>query len=392
MADASENLACSAVYVRFKRRNGDYSCQLLFGRSKIIPRHMTLPRAELFAALLNATTGHVAYLSLKKLIKNRVHLTDSQITLFWINNDKSQMKQWVRNRVIGINRLTKRENWYYVNSENMTADIGTRKGATLKDVSGNSLWQNGHDWAKLKRDFPIKSVHEIKLNNDNLKLYNDESLVLNDEWISKQLTESSNNYPVINQGVRNRISERYTFSQYVIDLNKFRLRKVVRILALVCPFIRNMKLKAKIDYRASFSLADKLPTQFKSVNDKCLLTQGTDVTNSFPFHCKKGLVIILDDDLLLSALNYFYKKATLEIKHFLPTGAFKSISREKNDILYFTGRILASQEITGKCNFSDVCIDLNMSSLCVPLVDRYSPFAYALVNEVHWYNTKTFWS
>ena len=68
VADASENLACSAVYVKFKRRNRDYSCQLLFGRSKIIPRHMTLPRAELFAALLNVTTGHVAYLSLKKLM------------------------------------------------------------------------------------------------------------------------------------------------------------------------------------------------------------------------------------------------------------------------------------------------------------------------------------
>ena len=92
---------------------------------------MTLPRAELFASLLNATTGHIAYLSLKKLIKNRVHLTDSQITLFWINNSKSQMKQWVRNRVIEINRLTNRENWYYVSSENMT-DIGTRKGKNWK--------------------------------------------------------------------------------------------------------------------------------------------------------------------------------------------------------------------------------------------------------------------
>ena len=90
-----------------------------------------------------------------------------------------------------------------------------------------------------------------------------------------------------------------------------------------------MKLKAKIDYRASFSLADKLLTQFKSVNDKYLLTQGTDVTNSFPFHCKKGLIIILDDDLLLSALNYFYKKATLEIKHFLLTGAFKKYLKGK---------------------------------------------------------------
>ena len=137
------------------------------------------------------------------------------------------MKQWVRNRLIEINRLTNRENWYYVRSENMTADIGTRKGETLEDVSENScvkmatIGQNSK-----KKDFAIKSVHEIKLNNDNLKLYNDESLVLNDEWI-KQLTEYNNNYPVINEGARNRISERHTFSQYVIDPNKFRHRKIV---------------------------------------------------------------------------------------------------------------------------------------------------------------------
>ena len=78
-------------------------------------------------------------------------MTDSQITLFWINNNISQMKQWVRNRVIKINCLTNRENWYYVSSENMTADIGTRKGATMEDVSENSLWQNGHDWAILEK-------------------------------------------------------------------------------------------------------------------------------------------------------------------------------------------------------------------------------------------------
>ena len=61
VADASQNLACSAVYARFKRKSGSYSCQLLFGKSKIIPKDMTIPRAELFAALLNAKTGHVAY-------------------------------------------------------------------------------------------------------------------------------------------------------------------------------------------------------------------------------------------------------------------------------------------------------------------------------------------
>ena len=89
VADVSQNLACSAVHARFKRKCDAYSCQPLFGKSKIIPKDMTIPRAELFAALLNTTIGDVAYLALKRHIKDCVHLTDSQVVLFWISNIKS---------------------------------------------------------------------------------------------------------------------------------------------------------------------------------------------------------------------------------------------------------------------------------------------------------------
>ena len=36
MADSSQNLACAAVYVRFKRKSGEFSCQLIFSRSTAI--------------------------------------------------------------------------------------------------------------------------------------------------------------------------------------------------------------------------------------------------------------------------------------------------------------------------------------------------------------------
>ena len=75
--DASSSLACSAVYVRFKRKSGSYSCQLIFSRSKLVPEGMSLPRAELLAANLNATTGHVVKLALGSLHKECVKLTDS---------------------------------------------------------------------------------------------------------------------------------------------------------------------------------------------------------------------------------------------------------------------------------------------------------------------------
>ena len=44
-------------FVRFKRKNGDYSCQLIFSRTKIV-HDITVPRAELVAAVLNCSVGH----------------------------------------------------------------------------------------------------------------------------------------------------------------------------------------------------------------------------------------------------------------------------------------------------------------------------------------------
>ena len=106
---------------------------------------MSVPRAELFAAVLNASTSHVVNLALDKYVKNRVSLTDSQNVLYWINNPQLQLKQWVRNRVIEINRLTQKQNWFYVESRNMTADVGTRRGVKLSDILKNSTWVKGEN-------------------------------------------------------------------------------------------------------------------------------------------------------------------------------------------------------------------------------------------------------
>ena len=146
ISDSSLHLACSVVHARFKWKMVLYSCQLVFARSKVVPKGMSVPRSELFAAALNASTGHVVNLALGEFIKNSVSLTDSQIVLFWINNFKLQLKQWVRNRIVEIHRLTKPENWYYIDSKNNIADLGTKKGSKLSDVLDNSVWVNGHKW------------------------------------------------------------------------------------------------------------------------------------------------------------------------------------------------------------------------------------------------------
>ncbi|MEM7375585.1 MAG: hypothetical protein AAF587_43730 [Bacteroidota bacterium] len=94
--DASKSLVCVAIYARFKRKFGN-SCQLVFSRSRLVPDDMTLPRAELYAATLNAHTGEVVRRSFTKHHKSSLKLSDSQITLFWINGDHKQLKPYVKN-------------------------------------------------------------------------------------------------------------------------------------------------------------------------------------------------------------------------------------------------------------------------------------------------------
>ena len=126
-----------------------------------------------------------------------------------------------------------------------------------------------------------------------------------------------------------------------------------------------------------------LPGRFMFCNDKYLVTAGA----AFPFVCEKGLVVELTELNLLEALNYFFRKASDEVRHFLPKSSYENISQDKFGILYYTGRILPSQTFGSKVELSDVCLDLSSSSFCVPIVDKHSPLAYALISEVHWYDT-----
>ena len=58
-ADASNKVASIAIYARVLKRNGTYSCQLVFSRSKVVPDGLSQPIAELLTATLNAHAGEI---------------------------------------------------------------------------------------------------------------------------------------------------------------------------------------------------------------------------------------------------------------------------------------------------------------------------------------------
>ncbi|XP_066926194.1 uncharacterized protein [Clytia hemisphaerica] len=337
-ADASEVVACSAIYARIKRRDGSYHCQLIFSRSKLLPDGISQPRGEMIAAIMNVHTSEVVSRSFGALHKSSIKLSDSQVVLHWINNEEKPLKKWVRSRVIEIRRLSSPDNWFYVSSQNMIADVGTRKGVQIEEISQNSNWINGLPWmSKDRSEFPITRISDITLSQTELSKINEETLPHQTHFLSNPDQPLSI--------VPDEVKERHQFSNYLIDPNRYRFSKVVRILSYIYKFIR-----LKFDYSPIES-------------QKATRSQDID-----------------------AAKAYYFRKCTAEVKHFLPESKYKKISKTNDDILYYTGRILSCDDFTITGKFTRVMKDLTSTTFCVPIIDKHSPVAYAIINEAHWYN------
>ena len=124
------------------------------------------------------------------------------------------------------------------------------------------------------------------------------------------------------------------------------------------------------------------PSVFLQPDGKYVVTHSENTKSLLK--CRNGLVIEMTTDLLELALRYFFVKTTNKVKHFLPVSAYQKFSEEKDGILHYTGRILPTQRPGGDLTLCDVSLDLVKSTFCVPLIERHSPVAYSLIDDVHW--------
>ena len=371
--DASTKLACVAIYARFLRKNGEYSCQLLFARTKIISPPQSQPRNELLAATVSTHTGEVVKRACGEYFQKHIKVTDSQVTLFWIHNDNKPLKQHVRNRVLEIRRFTLPEEWCYTTSANMIADIGTCPVQDISVVDQDSSWINGYSWmTDSEEQLPFQSIEEIKLTNEEMEEVKKESLctdwvteryqpnAYSDEYSTEAFCVVASRMDQAFTSISDEVKSCYQFSSYIVDPNRHRYEHVVRIVALVLRFYKNIKL----------SLTKKL-------------TLDTEHWSAF----SRGEPYIIPETDLASARNYYFIKATAELKQFAKPADYEKISIEKDNILYYTGRILPTENIIDvREQMSDVMKDLSATTFCVPLVYRHSPLAYSIVNDIHWYS------
>ena len=158
---------------------------------------------------------------------------------------------------------------------------------------------------KDKRCFPAETIDEIRLNKEEIVAIQKENLLKyspekhEDEHQNAYLATKFENGISCYKNVPQEVEECYKFSNYLVDPNKRRLKTVVRIIALVVKFVKNLRKKGR-------------PLQdLKQVSKVILFTERE----------------------LKEAENYFFKKATLEVKKFAKPIQYEKISTEAKGIL-----------------------------------------------------------
>ena len=236
------------------------------------------------------------------------------------------------------------------------------------DVVGkDSVWINGFDWMKWnKASFPAKTIDEIKLNSEEISAMENEFLKYSSNMAKGLMTNKvdrsyliSDVYKTIavdsyQRKIPSEVLECHKFSKYVVDPNKARFKKVVRIFAFVLRFIKKLQMKYKI----------------------CQLSIAQNTRSSG----------ILSDEEITASENYFFKKATSEVKEFVKENEYQKVSFQKEGILHYKERILATERLNATCEISTVMKDLYSNTFCVPAIYKHSPLAYSIVNDVHWHS------
>ena len=143
--------------------------------------------------------------------------------------------------MIEINRLTDLNTWRYIHSNDMMADLGTRKGARVEDITQTGEWVNGKaKMNKCESEFPVSTVSQITLSGAEKSEVGGEC---NKPDITVQIC-TIGSYCYIRAGcfsgkiVPNEVKSRYKFPQYLIDPYRFRLRKIIPIIGLVYLFVK----------------------------------------------------------------------------------------------------------------------------------------------------------
>ena len=180
----------------------------------------------------------------------------------------------------------------------MIADIETRRGIKLKDIDQDSTWINGFKWMhEEKQNFPMKPINQLKRQETEMKEIQNEIPLHSSRNKKNEIFYYAKEKQ--NKNIPTEVTERFVYSNYLIDPNRHRFGTVVRIMAYVLKFVNFTKTKQKLknqikthikkilknvinllNYRVKISKHQKIISSVKQVKKLSILLTKVTTKNS----------------------------------------------------------------------------------------------------------------
>ena len=133
-SDASKLAYGAMAYIRTINKTGKIHVSLLMSKTRLLPlKGMTIPRAELCAALIGCRLECMIREQLDIDLIPTTFFTDSEIVLSYIKNEDKRFKTFVANRVAEIRDSSDPDQWFHIEGTKNPADILSR-GCNGNDI------------------------------------------------------------------------------------------------------------------------------------------------------------------------------------------------------------------------------------------------------------------
>ena len=384
-AGDAADLKVAGVWGRFLRQDGQYSCQLLIGRSLLCRLDSTVPKEELESITICSNLLFIVRQALQNWKHDYIIIGDSIIAISWIISENKRMSIFHRNRVNQFKMHTDTDKLMHVRSAFNPGDIGSRPEKVKdEDVGPESQWERGLPWMtqsveSAKNSNILKPASEIRMTNDDESEY-EKGFVFERE-LEILVRGHSASYSALHSERVERMKDRAEFSKYIF-IPKGSFSKVVTITSLVFKYINKLRVKAgfnKPDVTNKVNLLPKnIVTEFAGLSwTHEGVGQGDEVRDN------KVKVVLTEDDVQ-RAMLYWYQKASEEVKHFVKKETVQKIAVEKEGILFNRSRILDGQRLIQAAEFSADSLGTEIGlNLLTPVIERYSPIALSIAQYIH---------
>ena len=189
---------------------------LVCAKSRLTKRNLTIPRLELVAGHMAVNLAANVEKAIDRDLVKAVHgWLDSTIALYWIHG-QGDYRQFVANRVAKIQGHS-HVKWHHVPTHENPADLGSRGGK----VVGNDLWKLGPHWLQDPSQWPPEVTPKASPET-NLEL---KAVMSSQALVTVSLPVESD--------------------RFLDLLEKFPLRKVLRICVWINRFLGNCRTRHK---------------------------------------------------------------------------------------------------------------------------------------------------